>query len=210
MRAGNRSTGKVNRSRCSETNPDGIQAATCTHGRIHSASWTSVCGALIFSRPIHTFTEVIMKSETHLLMAGSRYSTRAALTYARRAVQRAHQLGWIILVGDNPKGIDMAVVQECRRLKTKVIVAGVANFPRNGGYWHGSYLKVTRDLYRSAGGNLLNGYTARDRWLVDNCQRALFIWNGNSPGTKAAYDYAVQRGKTADLIRFDVQVHPHD
>ena len=151
-----------------------------------------------------------MKSETHLLIAGSRYSKLAALAYVRRAVQRAHQLGWIILVGDNPKGIDMAVVQECRRLKVNVIVAGIANIPRNGGCWHGSYVKVTGDLYRGAGDNLLNSYTIRDRWLMDNCQRALLIWNGDSPGTKAAYDYAVQRGKTADLIRFDVQVHPHD
>ncbi len=150
-----------------------------------------------------------MKSETHLLIAGSRYSTRAALQYARRAVQRAHQLGWTILVGDNPRGIDRAVVQECRRLKAKVIVAGVANIPRNGGCWHGSYIKVTRDLYRSAGGNLLNAYTTRDRWMVDNCQRALFIWNGDSPGTKAGFDYAVQRGKPADLIRFNVEVDPN-
>ncbi len=149
-----------------------------------------------------------IQNTTHLLIAGSRYATREMLDYARRAVQRAHQLGWTILVGDNPQGIDMAVVQECRRLKAKVIVAGIANFPRNYGCKHGSYIKVTRDLYRSAGGDLLGGYTARDRWMVDNCQRSLFIWSGSSPGTKAAHDYAVKRGKEAHLINFSREVLP--
>ena len=98
-----------------------------------------------------------VQTTTHLMIAGSRYATREMLDYARRAVQRAHQLGWTILVGDNPKGVDMEVVLECRRLKAKVIVAGIANFPRNYGCKHGSYIKVTRDLYRSAGGDLLRG-----------------------------------------------------
>jgi hypothetical protein len=149
-----------------------------------------------------------IQTTTHLMIAGSRHATREMLDYARRAVQRAHQLGWTILVGDNPKGVDMAVVQECRRLKAKVIVAGIANFPRNYGCKHGSYIKVTRDLYRSAGGDLLSGYTARDRWMVDNCQRTLFIWNGDSPGTKAGYEYAMQRGKEAHLINFDRSPKP--
>ena len=65
-----------------------------------------------------------MKPITHLMIAGSRYSTYEALNYARRVVQRAHQLGYTIIVGDNPKGVDMAVVQECRRLKAKVLVVG--------------------------------------------------------------------------------------
>ena len=149
-----------------------------------------------------------LQTSTHLMIAGSRFATRDMLDYARRAVQRAHDRGWIILVGDNPQGIDMAVVQACRRLKAKVIVAGIANFPRNYGCKHGSNVKITRDLYRSAGGDLLNGYTARDRWLVDNCQQSLFIWNGESPGTKAGYEYARQRGKAAHLINFDRRPQP--
>jgi len=144
-----------------------------------------------------------VQSATHVMIAGSRYATREMLDYARRAVQRAHEKGYIVLVGDNPKGVDMAVVQECRRLHTKVIVAGTGNFPRNYGCKHGSYVKVTRDLYRNAGGNLLDGYTVRDRWMADSCQRAIFVWNGDSPGTKTGYDYAMQRGKEAHLVNFD-------
>ncbi|MBK8024594.1 MAG: hypothetical protein IPK19_25010 [Chloroflexi bacterium] len=145
---------------------------------------------------------------THLLIVGSRDATAEMLAYARRAVRRAHQLGWTILVGDHPLGVDRAVVQECRRLKAKVVVAGIGNFPRNGGCRHGAYVQVTRDLYRGADGTLLGGYTVRDRWMVDNCQRALFVWNGSSPGTKAGYAYAVQRGKTADLVNFSKEIVP--
>ena len=146
---------------------------------------------------------------THVLIAGSRSASAEMLNYAQRVVRRAHQLGWVVVVGDNPQGVDMAVVRECRRLKAHVIVAGIANFPRNGGCKYGDYIKVERDLYRSAGGNLLGGYTVRDRWMIDNCQRAIFIWNGESSGTKAGYDYAVTRGKQAHLITFERKVAPH-
>lgn len=150
-----------------------------------------------------------VRTSTHVMIAGSRYATRQMLYYARRTVRRAHQLGWTILVGDNPKGVDMVVVQECRRLKARVIVAGIANFPRNYGCKHGSYVKVECDLYRGSGGGLLGGYTARDRWMVDMCQRAVFIWNGDSPGTLAGYEYATQRGKEAHVINFDRSPQPH-
>ena len=149
-----------------------------------------------------------IQTSTHVMIAGSRYATREMLNYARRVVQRAHEKGYVVLVGDNPNGVDMAVVQECRRLKAKVIVAGITNIPRNYGCKHGTYIKVTRDLYRVSGGDLLGGYTARDRWMVDNAQRCLFVWNGDSPGTKTSYDYAVQRGKQANLINFDRSSQP--
>ena len=141
-------------------------------------------------------------SEMHLLIAGSRYANREALEYARRVVRRAHQLGHTIVVGDNPKGVDMAVVQECRRLKAKVLVVGVTNNPRNGGAAHGSYVKVERDTYRAAGGHLFDRYHVRDRWMVDNTTRGMFIWNGDSKGTKAGYEYMVSRQKEAHLVTF--------
>jgi hypothetical protein len=143
---------------------------------------------------------------THLMIAGSRDATPQMLDYVRRAVRRAQECGYTVVVGDNPKGVDMAVVRECRRLKTPVIVAGAGNFPRNGGCKHGSYIKVHRDTYRAAGGHLLNRYTVRDRWLVDNAHLGVFIWNGDSPGTRAGYDYMVSRGKDAHLINFGMEV----
>jgi ribonuclease HI len=139
----------------------------------------------------------------HILIAGSRYATRVALDYARRVVRRAHQLDHTIVVGDHPKGVDMAVVHECRRLQAQVIVVGVTNGPCNGGCQHGSYVKVERSTYRAASGQLFDRYHERDRWMVDNTQRSIFIWNGDSRGTKAGYDYAVRRGREAHLVIFE-------
>ncbi len=145
-----------------------------------------------------------MKLMTHVMIAGSRDATPQMLDYARKVVRRAHEKGYTVLVGDSPKGVDMAVVRECRRLKTPVIVAGVGNFPRNGGCRHGSYVKVHADTYRGSKGYRLNRCTVRDRWLVDNAHLGVFIWNGDSPGTKAGYDYMVSRGKTAHLVKLEV------
>lgn len=151
-----------------------------------------------------------MTTETRILIAGSRYSRREALVYARRVVQRAKDRGYTVLVGDNPRGVDAVVVQTCRLLRVPVIVAGIAHFPRNAGCPPGSYVQIEPDLYRAAGGYRLNGYTVRDRWLVDNASLGIFIWNGDSPGTKAGYDYAIQRGKTAHLLTFPVKGVQHD
>jgi hypothetical protein len=156
-------------------------------------------------RGFHFCKETIMHERicNHLLIAGRRDATREMLAYARRAVQRAHAKGYVVLVGGAPKGVEMAVVGECRRLKARVIVAGIANFPRNYGCKHGTFVKIERDLYRTMGGDLLNAPSVRDCWLVDQAQVCLFIWDGVSPGTKAGYDYAVLRGREAHLINFD-------
>jgi hypothetical protein len=148
-----------------------------------------------------------MATETRVMIAGSRYATRAALDYARRAVQRAHQLDWIVLVGDNPKGVDMAVVNECRRLKAKVIVVGLTEHPRNSGCPHGQYICFERGMYRTAGGGMFDRYHERDRYMVDQCNRAVFVWNGDSRGTKLGHDYALRRGKQAHLVTFEAVRH---
>jgi len=54
-------------------------------------------------------------------------------------------------------------------------VAGIGNFPRNGGCKHAQYVKVERDLYLGAGGRYLNGYTVRDRWMVESTCSVLIL-----------------------------------
>jgi hypothetical protein len=147
--------------------------------------------------------------QEHVLIAGCRASTYAMRRYTRQAVWRAHLKNYVLLVGDEPKGIELAVVQECRRIRAKVIVAGTGNFPRNYGCKHGRYMKITRDLYRGAGGNLPDGRTARDRWLVDSAQICLFVWDGSDPHVKAAHAYAVQRHKIVHSIVFAAEEVSH-
>lgn len=141
--------------------------------------------------------------DCHLLIAGSRYATREMLDYARRVVRRANDKGYVVVVGDNPKGVDMAVVQECRRLRTKVIVCGIANFPRNRGCKHGEYIKVERDIYRTGKGRLFEAYHARDRYMADMSDIGVYIWNGWSKGTKEGADYMESRNKEVHLKEFE-------
>ena len=142
-------------------------------------------------------------NEHHLLIAGSRDASAEMLNYARRAVRRAHEKGYTILVGDNPKGVDKAVVQEVKRLGAKAVVFGIANFPRNGGIGSDCYVKVTSGLYSAMNGRRYAAYHARDRYMVDMAQTGLFIWDGDSKGTKAGYDYMDGRAnKDAHLKEF--------
>lgn len=147
-------------------------------------------------------TDELPQPDCHLLIAGSRDATAEMLDYARRVVRRAHDKCYVIVVGDNPKGVDRAVVQECRRLRAKVIVCGIANFPRNGGCKQGEYIKVARDITLASKGRLFEAYHARDRYMADMSNIGVFIWNGWSKGTKAGADYMQSRRKEVHLKEF--------
>ena len=115
-----------------------------------------------------------VRQDYRVLIAGSRDATHQMLDYARRVVRRAHEKSYTVVVGDNPKGVDKAVVQECRRLQAKVIVCGIANFPRNGGCKHGEYIKVARDIYRAGKGRLFHAYHAGDPVFKSNLKNEIF------------------------------------
>ena len=142
---------------------------------------------------------LFMPNHTYVLIAGSRNATPAMTDYALRVVQRIHELGWHVIVGDNPQGIDLAVVQECNRLQAPAVVAGIARTPRNGGCPHAIYTTVPQQHPARPTGN---PYTHRDQWMIDNCSKAVFIWNGKSPGTINGYHYAQVYSKTAWLKNF--------
>jgi ribonuclease HI len=126
-----------------------------------------------------------------LLIAGSRSANDAMLEYTRRVVARAIENAWEIVVGDNPDGIDAAVVQECNRLKyTHVIVVGIADEPRNGGVENARYIRIGAS------------YTERDQMMAKSSQRGLYIWDGKSAGTRNGYEYLKSLGKTAHLMNF--------
>jgi len=126
-----------------------------------------------------------------LFIAGSRQATPAMLRIAYRAVQRAKENGWSILVGDNPRGVDAAVVRACDQLGVDVTVIGITRRPRNGG----SHRSTSRYIcYQTT------SYTQRDRYLAGMGNRGLFIWNGASRGTKAAHDYMDTLNKPVHLM----------
>lgn len=128
-----------------------------------------------------------------LFIAGSRQATPAMLQTAYRAVERAKEHGWTVLVGDNPQGVDVAVVRACDRLGIDVTVIGIARQPRNGG----SRRRSSHYIWYQTG-----SYTQRDRYLASMADRGLFIWNGASRGTKAVHDYMATLDKPVHLMTF--------
>jgi hypothetical protein len=140
-----------------------------------------------------------------LLITGSRMASPEMLTTAHQAVERAMSNGWMVLVGDNPHGVDAAVIDACDELGVNVLVFGISQRPRKGSQRDGTYWQV--DLKRPDDDEeqaTFAGYAARDRYMVDLADRVFALWNGTSKGTKAGYEYAVQSGKSADLRTFQL------
>lgn len=135
-------------------------------------------------------------SEGTLLITGSRNATFAMMKKAREAVQRAHLLGWHIVVGD-AIGIDFAVLCECHDLGTPFKFYGVTEQPRH---------KCCKEhLYRYT--RVSGSYLARDRHMVDlpEVNRVLAIWDGRSKGTQYTFRYAMDRLKHVDVMNFEAQ-----
>lgn len=128
-----------------------------------------------------------------LFIAGSRYATPAMLRTVHQAVQRAKEQEWTILVGDNPLGVDAAVVRACDELGVDVMVVGIGRKPRNGGSQHPGSRYIQYQAH---------GYVQRDRYLAELADRGLFLWNGISSGTKAAHDYMLRLNKPVHLLTF--------
>ena len=139
-------------------------------------------------------------SRTTLLIAGSRRASPVMNDYARRVVKRASQLAWTVIVGDNPNGIDTTVAQTCQLLNVPFYVAGIDPKPRNGNILldRHHYIQITLP---DPSATKLASYTLSDQFMVDFCDRSIFIWNGTSQGTITGYNYAVGQGKPANLIR---------
>jgi hypothetical protein len=137
-----------------------------------------------------------------LLITGSRHATPEMLDMARRAVTRAKANGWLVLVGDNPRGIDAAVINACDASGVNVLIFGTAARPRKGSQRPETYWQVDVSRREEEDFSTFATYAARDRYMVELADRILAIWNGTSRGTKAGYDYARQAKKIANLVTF--------
>ena len=134
----------------------------------------------------------VEKKSARLLIAGSREASPEMLALAKRKVTQ----GELIIVGDNPKGVDAAVIEECDRLGLEVLVFGITLQPRRGSCLSGRYRQVKIPKNISAA----EAYHRRDRQMIDYADNCIFIHNGSSPGTKAGYEYAKSLGKSAEIL----------
>lgn len=126
-----------------------------------------------------------------LLIAGSRRASPNMIEYTRRVVARAIEMGWEIVVGDHPDGVDAAVVQACQQQAYhQVIVVGITPQPRSGGVPGARYVQIAKT------------YAERDQLMAKASDQGIFIWDGASSGTKQGYAYLQSLGKPAHLLNF--------
>jgi len=134
----------------------------------------------------------VEKKSARLLIAGSREASPEMLALAKRKVTQ----GELIIVGDNPKGVDAAVIEECDRLGLELLVFSITLQPRRGSCRSGRYRQVKVPKTISAA----EAYRWRDRKMIEYANHCIFIHNGSSPGTKAGYEYAKSLGKSAEIF----------
>jgi hypothetical protein len=137
-----------------------------------------------------------------ILICGSRYATHAMLDMARSVVSRTHYYGGEILVGD-ADGIDKKVVQTAECIGLSYVAYGIWHKARNGAV---SYMNIWPEVsnrvgkqYRGSKYRTKQLYTERDKWMVEQADFVVCIWNGKSTGTKAVYEYARSCGIEAVL-----------
>lgn len=110
---------------------------------------------------------------------GSRYASKELIDQVEGIVRGHIAKGNVILVGDNPNGVDAEVVRVCNQAGYNLVeVWGVTKAPRNGGVMNGTYKRIRGD------------FSYRDRQMLQTAKMAIFFWNKVSPGTRNAYQYA--------------------
>lgn len=109
---------------------------------------------------------------------GSSQTKRHIDRYTADAVYAAMARRWLILVGDNSRGVDKVV--------TDVLL-------------HHKYSNLA--VVSSASGKRADTQF-RDQTMIDMADMVMFIWNGKSKGTQLAYDYAVIRRRKCWLVDF--------
>lgn len=137
----------------------------------------------------------MVDGRTMMLIAGSANATPAMIAYTEQVVARAIECGHFIYVGDNPRGVDRAVVESVFKAGyPDYAILGIPNeFPR-------VLRAISGHKVKSAG--QFTDYHGRDVCMIDMCDEAFFIWNGNSAGTKAGFDYALRIGRVSYLATF--------
>ncbi|MGB1285849.1 MAG: hypothetical protein ACPG7F_04885 [Aggregatilineales bacterium] len=139
-----------------------------------------------------------------ILIAGSRNATDAMLEYAQTIVEVAYNENYkcTIVSGDNPQGVDAAVVETATLYGIDLYVYGVQPGARNKNVPEWAYHELS-----VFSGTRREQYYARDRWMCEQAHIGYFVWNGTSPGTKTGYDYmAALPGKSVVLVNQHGQV----
>lgn len=139
------------------------------------------------------------KPQKKILICGSRYPTGSMVDAAHWWTVHISYRHHAILVGD-AVGIDAVVVKHAEIWNANYTAYGVWDKPRNNAKNYCNLYNIVRErlatIPRPTPSQL---YTERDRWMVEQVDRVVCIWNGSSKGTLAVFEYAKQCGIQAVL-----------
>ncbi|WP_119071553.1 hypothetical protein [Aggregatilinea lenta] len=109
-------------------------------------------------------------------------------SFMEQVIRRLKENGDGLIVGDNAHGVDQLAIYYAYRYDLPTEVFGCSKKPRAKLYTNQEYMF-----------NVRMTYTERDRFMVSAADRGIFIWNGQSKGTKAAYDHMLSLHKPVFL-----------
>jgi len=130
-----------------------------------------------------------------LLISGSRNANDAMLKRAEIIVEDALNRGFYIIFGDAP-GVDTRVHEAVHLFNKRGLFAGTCFYAKGNLRQRHKY----HDIHYINCGDV--SYTKRDIRMIRLASVVMCLWDGNSKGTKHAYDYAELIGKRAFLEAF--------
>ena len=151
-------------------------------------------------------------SKYSLAILGSEATTPKMLTYTQLVVARAKLLDWAILTPDSPTGISAATIDNCDLNKVLLVIFGITIHPRKRSQQYPRrYMQIPREASSTPDSI---AYENVDRFLIDQADRILIVWNGAPGDTRIlhAYEYAKTLAKPCHFITLDEEaplpLHP--
>jgi hypothetical protein len=123
------------------------------------------------------------------LVTGSRVATAKMIDFAINLVKRAEETGQVTFIVGDAEGIDAAVIKECDARKIPVRV-------------YGGYGRFRRKSIQGDNHFIDRDYLECNRFMVQECNMCIAVWNGRSRGTYYTFQYAKKMGKEAHLRVF--------
>lgn len=122
-----------------------------------------------------------------ILICGSREIDFRGVEYAKRCTLEAIAKGYEIVVGD-AGGVD------------DVVIEPAANYPHITVVGANAYLR--RRCKTGKNTTIPGSFVDRDKFMVEQADAVMCIWNGKSKGTRRNYDHACLEKKRAWLKKF--------
>jgi hypothetical protein len=137
-----------------------------------------------------------MSDQLWMLIAGSMKASPRMEQYAVSVTKRAMEKRHFIIVGDNPQGVDRIVAETLIEAEYKdwIVTSVAGEIPRS--------MKSIVTGKPVGSTHRFEDYHERDVVMCNMADEGMFIWDGQSKGTVAGFEYMKSQNQTAYLADF--------